>query len=278
MRTLGERRVRLRARARLPRRTVKPAREAGALVRAGEDESRIRPICPRRRPRHDFGLGESRRRRPSARTAKNEAHEGADSELDLRRGDQYWRNTRSRTPDVSTRTIARAMTTGRGSSVRAMEPESAELVESACRLFTSPACASTVGPASAVDGWNGPNSGWRSRLSLACCRRARGWWPVEVDGTSAGGGGSGSLVAGGGGGSGAGSGVGVWARAPAQTSSAMATTPIANLTLTADPGCTILRRDLELLAQRNRLQTTASSKRTAPATLTLPARPSGMQP
>jgi len=143
---------------------------------------------------------------------------------------------------VSTRTIARAMTTGLGSSVRAMEPESAEILESACRLFTSPAWgASTVGPASAVDGWNGPNSGWRSRLSLAWCRRARGWWSVEVDGSSADGGGSGSLVAGGGGGSGAGSGVGVWARAPAQTSSAMATTPIANLTLTADPGCTILR-------------------------------------
>jgi hypothetical protein len=124
-----------------------------------------------------------------------------------------------------------------------MEPESAEIAESACRLFTSPGWgASTVGPTSAVDGWNGPNSGWRSRLSLERCRRARGWWAVEVDGTSAGGGGSGWLVAGGG--SGAGSGVGVWARAQAQTSSAMTTTPIANPTLTADPGCTILRRGL----------------------------------
>jgi hypothetical protein len=124
-----------------------------------------------------------------------------------------------------------------------MEPESAETAESACRLFTSPAWgASTVGPTSAVDGWNGPNSGWRSGLSLVRCRRARGWWAVEVDGTSAGGGGSGWLVADGG--SGAGSGVGVWARAQAQTSSAMTTTPIANPTLTADPGCTILRRGL----------------------------------
>src|SRR4029450_398268 len=122
MRALGEGRVRLRARARLPRRAVKPAREADTLVRAREDEGGVRLVRPRRRPPPDPGLGESRRRRAGARAAKNEAHEGQDSELDLRRGGQYWRNTRSRIPAMSTRTIARAMTTGRGPPARASDP------------------------------------------------------------------------------------------------------------------------------------------------------------
>ena len=165
---------------------------------------------------------------------------------------------------MSTRTIARAMTTGRGRSVWAIEAVPAEMT---CRVFTSPAWGmNTIGPASAVDGWNGPNSCWTSCLSFACsrCTRAcsREWRAGDVGVGSAGGGTDGSLAGGGGCGTGGGSGVGVWARAAAQTSSASATTPITNPTFTADattptpnptltanPRCTILRRGLACWAR-----------------------------